>query len=113
MTKKKSCMKCCKTFKHKQSLYRHHQSNCGKKKVTCSKCNQKFSRKDTLEIHLKGCKGIKKTNELDCDVWGKHFSYNWFVQRHKKQVHFKETVDFICSKCKKTYKKKTPTGHTY
>ena len=52
-------------------------------------------------------------SSLDRDVCGKHFSYNWFVQRHKKQVHFKETVDFICTKCKKTYKKKTPTGHTY
>ena len=40
-----------------------------------------------------------------CDVCGKHFSYSWFVQRHLKQVHSKETVDFICSKCKKTYKK--------
>ena len=30
MTKDQSCMKCCKTFKHKQNLYRHRQSNCGK-----------------------------------------------------------------------------------
>ena len=86
MTETQSYMKCCKTFKHKQSLYKHQQSDCGKKKITCSKCDQKFSRKDTLKVHLKGCKGRKKVSELDCGVYGKHFSYGWFVQRHKKQL---------------------------
>ena len=92
---KNHCKICKKDFAHKQSLYRHKKTGCGKMTFPCPKCSKILGRKVTLKLHLAKCKG---NVNLLCGDCNKEFQSPWHLKRHQRQKHIVEK-SFSCDKC--------------
>ena len=69
------CGICGKTFKHRQSKYKHPK-NCGiedRPLYPCNICSYVSNRKDTFIRHQRLCKGTQ--SQVICSICAKAFKY--------------------------------------
>lgn len=91
------CPNCPKKFKHKTTLSRHVNSECGTlKKHLCNICEKGFDRFDSLTRHIKTCE--QKIRIWQCVNCGKEFSFQCHLKKHL------ESCNTRCVKCKKKLK---------
>lgn len=80
------CIHCSKSFKQRQSLYRHKKNCSSLGKFSCLKCKKSFSRKDVMRNSVI-CKGNTASVSVCVLCAGKQFKTNWHLKRHIKQAH--------------------------
>ena len=92
------------------NIKRHKESVHKDRKLTCEKCGKTLSRKDKLARHLESCSN-KSVGKKICSFCPKTFKREDLLKKHMR-VHVakekgekeKESVNYDCPDCNKSYK---------
>ena len=94
------CDKCTESFSTEFMLDDHytrvHESDA---KIKCIHCDSFWHSAQSLNYHIYNS---HKANDRNCDICGIFLKNSYYLERHKKKVHFK-IHDFVCEHCGKSF----------
>ncbi|XP_025835405.1 zinc finger protein 37-like [Agrilus planipennis] len=92
------CKQCDASFKTRANLINHMPIHTGEKKYFCSQCGQTFAHKTSLTLHIRWHSGQKP---FQCDICLKSFSQKGNLAEHKR-IHTGEKP-YNCEHCNRKF----------